>query len=224
MKKLRILVACEYSGTVRNAFAALGHDAMSCDLLPTDSPGPHYQGDVRDVMGEGWDLMIAHPPCTYLTSAGLHWNKRRPERAQMTADALDFIRLLLALPVPMIALENPVGCISSQIRKPDQTIQPYDFGNDASKATCLWLKGLKPLTPTNRFPGRWVQHNGKLVERWSNQTDSGQNKLPPSADRWKLRSTTYAGIAAAMAEQWGMQPITKIDKRAAEQAAFLFEF
>lgn len=226
---MKVLIACEYSGTVRDAFIAAGHDAMSCDLLPTDKPGPHYQGDVFDVICSGdwyhhpqFDLMIAHPPCTYLTSAGLHWNKRRPERAQMTLDALEFVRRLMDCGIPKIALENPVGCISSQIRRPDQTIQPYQHGEDASKATCLWLDGLSPLVPTNRFFGRKVQHNGKLVERWSNQTDSGQNKLAPSADRWKLRSTTYAGIAAAMADQWGKQPIAKQETRAAEQAAVSF--
>lgn len=200
---MKVLVACEYSGRVRDAFIRGGHNAMSCDLLPTDAPGPHYQGDVRDVLYDGWDLLIAHPPCTYLTSAGLHWNKRRPERAQQTLDALDFVRLLLGAPIARIALENPVGCISSQIRKPDQTIQPYEFGEDASKATCLWLKGLPVITPTSRFAGRMVMHNGKLVERFENQTDGGQNKLPPSVDRWKLRSTTYPGIAKAFADQWG---------------------
>lgn len=196
---MKVLVACEYSGTVRDAFIRAGHDAMSCDLLPTDQTGPHYQGDVRDVLGQGWDLMIAHPPCTYLTSAGLHWNTRRPGRAAQTLEALDFVRLLLAAPVEKIALENPVGCISSQIRKPCQTVQPYNFGHDASKATCLWLKGLHPLRNTGFHEPRMV--NGR--PRWGNQTDSGQNKPSPSADRWKLRSTTYAGIAAAMAAQWG---------------------
>ena len=205
---MRVLVACEYSGRVRDAFIAKGHDAISCDLLPTDSKGPHYQGDVFDIINDGFDLMVAHPPCTYLTSAGLHWNKRgvlvdgRP-RAELTADALDFVRRLLAAPIPRIALENPVGCISSQICKPDQIIQPYDFGEDASKATCLWLKGLPLLQGTGKYLGRLVTHNGKQVERWSNQTDSGQNKLPPTADRWKIRSETYLGIAKAMAEQWG---------------------
>lgn len=196
---MRVLVACEYSGAVRDAFLALGHEAMSCDLLPTDAPGPHYQGDVRDVLGDGWDLMIAHPPCTYLCSSGLHWNKRVPGRAQQTEDALDFVRFLLAAPVEKIALENPIGCISSRIRRPDQTIQPYHFGHDASKATCLWLKNLAPLRPTSMVEPRMV--NGR--PRWGNQTDSGQNKLPPSDDRWKVRSATYEGIAKAMAEQWG---------------------
>jgi len=195
---MKVLVACEYSGTVRDAFRAGGHDALSCDLLPTDALGPHYQGNVRDILGDGWDLMIAHPPCTYLCSSGLHWNKRVPGRAQMTEDALDFVRLLLDAPIPRIALENPIGCIGTRIRKADQTIQPWQFGHDASKATCLWLKNLPLLTPTAVVEPRIA--NGK--KRWANQTDSGQNRLPPSDDRWKIRSETYAGIAAAMADQW----------------------
>ena len=197
---MKILVACEYSGTVRDAFIRAGYDAMSCDLLPTDAPGPHYQGSVLDILSNGWDLMIAHPPCTYLCSSGLHWNRRRPERAQQTEDALLFVRQLLDAPIPMIALENPIGCISTRIRKPDQTIQPWQYGHDASKATCLWLKGLPLLRPTDFVAPRAV--NGK--SRWGNQTDSGQNKLPPSADRWKIRSETYPGIADAMARQWSI--------------------
>jgi hypothetical protein len=196
---MRVLVACEYSGTVRDAFVRAGHYALSCDLLPTEQPGLHYQGDIRDVLNDGWDLMIAHPPCTYLCSSGLRWNKKRPERAKMTLDALEFVQLLLDAPIPKIALENPIGVISTQIRKPDQTVQPYQFGHDASKATCLWLKNLPLLQPTQEIPPRMI--DGK--PRWSNQTDSGQNKLPPSKDRWKIRSTTYLGIAEAMARQWG---------------------
>jgi hypothetical protein len=195
---MKVLIACEYSGRARDAFLALDHDAMSCDLLPTDVVGPHYQGDVRDVLADGWDLMVAHPPCTYLSASGLHWNKKRPERAQQTEEALAFVRMLLDAPIPRIALENPIGCISTRIRKPEQTIQPYWFGDDASKATCLWLKNLPPLRPTQLVQGRLV--NGK--RRWANQTDSGQNRLGPSEDRWKKRSETYPGIAAAMAEQW----------------------
>lgn len=196
---MRVLVACEYSGTVRDAFIAAGHYAMSCDLLPTDSPGFHYQGDVKDVIDGGWDMMIAHPPCTYLCSSGLHWNSRTPGRSQKTEEALEFVRFLMDSPIPMIAIENPIGCISTRIRKPDQTIQPWQFGHDASKATCLWLKNLPPLMPTKIHPPRVV--NGK--KRWGNQTDSGQNKLAPSDDRWKIRSETYSGIAEAMANQWG---------------------
>lgn len=196
---MRVLVACEYSGRVRDAFIAAGHDAMSCDLLPTDAPGPHYTGPVQDVLNDGWDLMVAHPPCTYLCSSGLHWNKRRPERAQQTEDALAFVRELMSAPIYYIAIENPIGCISTRIRPPEQTVQPYQFGHDASKATCLWLKNLPPLRPTQMIEPRIV--NGK--PRWGNQTDSGQNKLPPTADRWKIRSETYEGIAKAMADQWG---------------------
>jgi len=193
---MRVLVACEYSGTVRDTFRALGHDAWSCDLLPTDQPGPHIQGDVTTVLDQGWDLMIAHPPCTYLCSSGLHWNKRRPERAKKTENALDFVRLLLSAPIPRIALENPIGCISTRIRKPDQTIQPWQFGHPESKATCLWLKNLPLLKPTQVLPLPECGH-------WANQTASRQNKLPPSKNRWKIRSATYQGIAQAMAKQWG---------------------
>lgn len=169
---------------------------MSCDLLPTESKGPHYQGDVRDVIEDGWDLMVAHPPCTYLCSSGLHWNKRRPERAAQTEEALAFVQYLLNAPIPRIALENPIGCISTRVRKPTQTIQPWQFGHPESKSTCLWLKGLKPLMPTNILS---LPESG----RWENQTASGQNKLSPSPDRWKIRSATYLGIADAMAQQWG---------------------
>ena len=197
---MKVLVACEYSGRVRDAFIAAGHDAMSCDLLPTDVAGPHYQGDVMDIINDGWDLMIAHPPCTYLCSSGLHWNKRRPERQKQTDAALAFVLVLMAAPIHRIAIENPIGCIGTNIRKSDQTIHPYQFGHDASKATCLWLKNLPALRPTGFVEPRIV--NGK--RRWGNQTDSGQNALPPSADRWKIRSETYQGIATAMASQWGL--------------------
>lgn len=196
---MRVLVACEFSGVVRDAFLRRGHDAVSCDLLPTDAPGPHIVGDVLSVIGGGYDLMIAHPPCTYLCSSGLHWNSRIAGRAEHTEAALDFVRALLEAPIPRIAIENPVGCIGSRIRPADQTIQPWQFGHDARKRTCLWLKNLPNLVPTRRIAGRTV--NGKL--RWANQTDSGQNRIAPSADRWKKRSVTYTGIAEAMAEQWG---------------------
>jgi hypothetical protein len=203
---MRVLVACEYSGVVRDAFLDRGHYAVSCDLLDCESSssGEHYKGDVRNILDNDWDLMIAHPPCTYLCSSGLHWNKRVPGRQALTDEALDFIRLLLNAPIERIALENPVGCISTQIKKPDQIIQPYMFGDDASKQTCLWLKNLPLLVPTDRIAGRMVTTpSGKVVERWSNQCDNyGQDKTPPSADRWKIRSTTYAGIAKAMADQW----------------------
>lgn len=195
---MRVLVACEFSGVVRDAFIALGHEAMSCDLLPTESQGPHYQGDVRDILGDGYDLMIAHPDCTYLCSSGLHWNKRVPGREEKTLQALEFVRELMAAPIPRIAIENPVGRIGTAIRKADQFIQPYEFGHDASKRTGLWLKNLPKLKATGYVQPRVV--NGR--ERWGNQTDSGQNRHGPSDDRWKLRAITYGGIAKAMATQW----------------------
>lgn len=198
---MKILIACETSGAVRDAFTAAGHDATSCDILPAETPGQHYQGDVRDLLAAQWDLLIAHPPCTYLSSSGLHWNKRRPERAVLTEQAIVFARLFISgcAHIPLKAVENPIGCLSTRVRKPDQIIHPHQFGSDASKATCLWLVGLPKLAHTNAVAPRMV--NGK--PRWANQTDSGQNKLPPSADRWKLRSATYPGIAVAMAQQWG---------------------
>ena len=196
---MRVIIGCESSGTVRDAFIRAGHDAMSCDMLPTEKPGPHYQGDVRDVLGDGWDLLIGHPPCTYLSVSGMHWTTRGLRDPKLTEDALAFARLLMDAPISKIAIENPVSIISSRIRKPDQIIQPYEFGHDASKKTCLWLKNLPLLRPTEYVEPRVV--DGK--RRWANQTDSGQNKLAPSADRWKLRSKTYQGIADAMAQQWG---------------------
>lgn len=197
---MRVLVACESSGAVRDAFIRMGHYAASCDLLPSESDlGDHFQCDVMDVINREWDLLIAHPPCTYLSVSGMHWTARGLRDPKLTEDALDFVRALMSAPIAKIAIENPISVISSRIRKPDQIIQPYQFGHDASKKTCLWLKGLPPLRPTSFVEPRVV--DGK--NRWANQTDSGQNKLPPSKDRWKLRSETYSGIAAAMAEQWG---------------------
>lgn len=183
---MRVLIACEYSGRVRDAFIAAWHYAMSCDLLPKESPGPHYQGDVLSIIEDGWDVMIAHPPCTHLAVSGARYfaAKRADGRQQ---SALDFVRVLLSSPVPKIALENPISIISSAIRKPDQIIHPWQFGHGETKATCLWLKGLPLLRPTNIVSGREARILG----------------LPPSADRWKIRSTTYQGIAAAMAYQWG---------------------
>ena len=181
---MKVLIACEYSGAVRDAFRARGHDALSCDLLPTDAPGPHYQGDVRDVIEQGWDLMIAHPPCTHLAVSGARWFK---DKLQEQADALAFVRLLMDAPVERIAIENPISIISSRIRKPDQIIQPWQFGHGETKATCLWLKNLPPLTPTNIVDGR----------------EARVHRMAPSPTRWKERSKTYAGIAAAMADQWG---------------------
>jgi hypothetical protein len=181
---MRVLVACEYSGRVRDAFRALGHDAMSCDLLPTEVQGPHYEGDVFDIIDDGWDLMIAHPPCTHLAVSGARWFK---DKVAEQAEALAFVRRLLDAPIPMIALENPISIISSRIRRPDQIIQPWQFGHGETKATCLWLKGLRLLEPTNVVDGR----------------EARVHKMPPSPDRWKERSRTYEGIAAAMAAQWG---------------------
>ena len=172
---------------------------MSCDIISTDVPGPHYQGSVLDILDQGWDLMIAHPPCTYLSVSGMHWTTRGLRDPKLTEDALNFVEILLNAPIKKIALENPVSVISSRIRKPDQIIQPYEYGHDASKKTCLWLKGLPKLLPTKFIEPRLI--NGKKV--WGNQTDSGQNKLAPSKDRWKIRSKTYQGIADAMADQWG---------------------
>jgi hypothetical protein len=182
---MRVLIACEYSGTVRDAFRRLGHDAMSCDLLPTDVEGPHYQGDVFDVINDGWDLMIAHPPCTHLAVSGARWFK---DKQQEQAEALEFVRRLLDAPIERICLENPVSIISSRIRKPDQCIQPWMFGHGETKKTCLWLKNLDKLVPTDVVDGR----------------DQRIWKLPPTADRWKIRSKTYQGIADAMANQWGV--------------------
>ncbi len=198
---MTILVACEYSGVVRDAFLRRGHSAVSCDLLPCESlnSGDHYQCDVRDLLDHSWDLMIAHPPCTYLSVSGMHRTTRGLRDPQLTEDALDFVRLLMDADIPRIAIENPVSVISTRVRKPDQIIQPWQFGHDASKKTCLWLTNLPPLTPTQIIEPRIV--NGK--KRWANQTDSGQNRLPPSEDRWKIRSATYQGIADAMADQWG---------------------
>lgn len=251
---MRVLIACEESGTVRDAFTAHGWHAVSCDLLPSGTPGIHYQGDVTHILegwepvqfqadcdpeGDGWcqtidgdpdrchcigpthdgmeyrevdgvmlgrplkrphwDLMIGHPPCTYLSVSGLHWNGRVPGRTEKTEAAIEFVRTLMNAPIKRIAIENPVSCISTRIRKPDQTVQPYHFGHDASKATCLWLKNLPPLRPTKFVEPRIV--NGK--QRWANQTDSGQNKLGPSPTRAMERSKTYEGLAEAMAAQWG---------------------
>lgn len=235
---MNVLVAFEESGAVRDAMIGRGHNAWSCDLLPGRGRyiGRHLRMDIVDLLSvdlreirrgrladvNHWDLIIAFPPCTYLCSSGLHWNKRRPERAALTADALDMVRYLMALPIDAIAIENPIGCISTEIRPPDQIIHPHQFGHDASKATCLWLKNLPPLRATNVLaPNRYRCNAGHIFDRalgdhgcpicrdggqaralWGNQTDSGQNKLPPSRLRARMRSETYSGIAAAMADQW----------------------
>jgi len=194
---MKVLVGCEYSGKVRQAFRDIGHDAWSCDLLPPDDGSDyHIQGDVVTLLNDGWDLAVFHPPCTYLSVSGMHWTTRGLRDPQLTEDALIFVQTLLNAPIPKIALENPVSVISSRIRKPDQIIQPWWFGDDASKKTCLWLKNLPPLQPTNML-------HGDNKTRRANQTASGQNKLAPSKDRWKKRSETYQGIANAMAAQWG---------------------
>jgi len=198
---VNVLVACENSGVVRDAFTRMGHTALSCDLLPSSRPGPHHQGDVREILCNGWHLLIAHPPCTFLCASGMHWTTRGLRPRSATDEALDFVRALMDAPIEKIAIENPVGCISTRIRPADQYIQPYQFGDDASKRTGLWLKNLPPLTPTGEVEPRVV--GGK--RRWANQCDSGQNKLGPSPDRWQLRSSTYPGIAKAMAHQWGKE-------------------
>ena len=230
---MRVLVACERFGVIRDAFIKAGHEALSCDLVGTLAQGPHYTGDVRNILGNGWDLMIAHPDCTYLTNSaawafgdGPYHQTVKPgtlvgaERRAARVEALEFVRLLMAAPIPRIAIENPVGAISNAIRKPDQIIQPYEYGDDASKGTCLWLKGLPNLTPTRYVEPRLVcsdcgmvftygQHrcpeclSERYRPRWGNQTDSGQNKLSPSADRAMERARTYQGWADAMVDQWG---------------------
>lgn len=192
-RPLKVLVGCERFGVVRDAFRRLGHDAWSCDVV--SARGPHIQSDVLDVVGDGWDLAIFHPDCTYLASSGLHWNRRVEGRQEKTDKALEFVRQLMSCNIPHWALENPIGCISSQIRKPDQIVQPWQFGEDASKATCLWLHNLPQLEHTNVLPG------GRQARR-ANQTPSGQNKLGPSPERAMLRARTYQGIADAMAQQW----------------------
>jgi hypothetical protein len=209
---MKVVVLYECSGTVRDAFISAGHDAISVDLLPTMKPGPHWQGDVWDFLrrfpAETWDTIICHPECTFLTVSGLHRNKGNPERAAKTEAAILNFAKLLRLPCPRVYVENPVGCISSRIRKPAQIIQPYQFGHDASKKTRYWGgddTDYKMLVPTMRKNGRMVMDPkiGRVMERWSNQTDTGQNKLGPSEDRWLERSITYAGVAAAKARYWG---------------------
>ena len=219
---MRILIACEFSGRVRDAFIAKGHEAMSCDLLPTETPGPHYQGDVCDILGDGWDMMIAFPPCTHLASSGARWfTEKRSDGRQR--QGIDFFMALADAPIPKKCIENPVGIMSTVYRKPDQIVQPWQFGHPESKATCLWLIGLPLLEPTNfcdatylcpcgyRFPAELGKYgcanccgdSGPARQIWDNQTPSGQNKLGPSPDRAKIRGRTYQGIATAMSDQWG---------------------
>lgn len=182
---MRVLVACEFSGVVRRAFAKRGHDAWSCDLLPSDDDSlNHLQIDVLKVLKLEWDLMIAHPPCTHLAVSGARWFKDKQAEQK---EAIDFFMALINAPIPKIAVENPISIMSTKYRKPDQIIQPWQFGHGETKATCLWLKNLPKLQPTDIVEGR----------------EARVHKLPPSPDRWKLRSITYQGIADAMAEQWG---------------------
>jgi site-specific DNA-cytosine methylase len=186
---MKVLVACEYSGRVRDAFRNMGHDAISCDLLPTEMPGPHYQCDVREVLSWNWDLMVAHPSCQHLAVSGARYFKEKIADGRQQ-DALDFVRLLMDAPIAKIAIENPVSIISTRIRKPDQIIQPWQFGHGETKATCLWLKGLPKLAPSNVVEGR----------------EARVHRMPPGPDRWKERSRTYSGVAEAMAAQWGLAP------------------
>jgi hypothetical protein len=258
----RVLIGCEESAVIRDTFLKRGHDAWSCDLQPSRGrAGNHIIGDILDVLRYGWfdgydirsgkqgrfyrqwDLFIVHPPCTYLSVSGLHWNKRRPEREQQTKEALEFVRQVwtLAAPIPHVCMENPVSCISTRLDLPKpQIIQPYQFGHDASKKTCLWLRGLPQLVadPAKYIKPRMVcgvcGTNFKYEERdcpacgseaalakprWSNQTDSGQNKLPPSKDRGAIRAVTYQGIADAMADQWGRVNLEPREIVTYEQAA-----
>lgn len=183
---MNVLVACEYSGRVRDAFKARGHYAVSCDLLPTDAPGEHIQGDVLRYIDDGWDLIVAHPPCTHLAVSGArHFEAKRASGVQQ--EALEFVRRLFAAKTPRLALENPVSIISTQVAKPTQVIQPWMFGHGEVKATCLWLRGLPPLVPTLVVDGR----------------EARVHRMPPSPDRWKERSRTFLGVADAMAAQWG---------------------
>lgn len=194
---MKVLVACEFSGIVREAFKARGHDAWSCDLLPTEQPGQHIQGDVLEILDDGWDMMIAHPPCTYLAVSGAcHFN--RLGRKEKQDEALTFFRRMLDAPIPRVAVENPVGVTSTKIRKPDQWIQPYEHGHEAMKKTGLWLRNLPKLIPTNIVSKGpiWINRDGtRRGSRW-------HMCLPPTADRWKIRSRTFQGIANAMSEQW----------------------
>lgn len=180
---MKVLVACEFSGIVRDAFSIRGHDATSCDLLDSETQGKHYKGDVRNILEDDWDLMIAHPPCTHLAVSGARWFKYKKKEQE---EALDFVKLLLNANIPHIALENPISIISTRICKPSQVIQPWMFGHGETKSTCLWLKNLPKLEPTNIVEGR----------------ESKVHRMGPSPNRWKDRSRTYLGIAEAMAEQW----------------------
>ena len=196
---MRVLVACEYSGTVRDAFIRKGHSAWSCDILPTDVSGPHYQCDVMEIIDNDWDLMIAHPPCTYLTNSGVCWLHKDPSRWDKLKEGAEFFKALLQAPIPRIAVENPImHKYARELIGQDKTqvIQPWMFGHKEQKATCLWLKGLPPLQPTNNVKAEMMKLSSAERQRI--------HYLPPSPDRWKIRSTTFQGIADAMAEQWGL--------------------
>jgi hypothetical protein len=209
---MKILIACEFSGIVRDAFIARGHDAISCDLLPTEHPGPHYQGDVMDIINDGWDIMIGHPPCTFLTNCGVRWFKTDPSRMDKMKDGAEFFLKLWNAPIDKICLENPImHCYSREIIKTkyDQIIQPYWFGDSVQKSTCLWLKNLSRLKPTNivdrgmiYVDPRGNKHGGKFTNRAKNAY-SPLMLLPKNNKRAQIRSTTFQGIANAMAEQWG---------------------
>lgn len=218
---MKILVACEFSGIVRDAFIRRGHEAVSCDLLPTDIPGPHYQGDVFDILDDGWDMMIAHPPCTFLCASGSAWfyhpddkhlpaEERRPhpkfpDRRFDQECAYEFFMKLARTDIPQIAIENPIGAVSRLWRKPDQIIQPWQFGHKTSKATCLWLKNLPPLKPTNIVSQGdfYYDRSGKRRDRWFDK--GGTKNIKDKQERTKYRSKTFEGIAEAMAEQWGAE-------------------
>ena len=196
---MKVLVACEYSGRIRDAFLRRGHDAWSCDLLPTEISGPHYEGPVQDVLDDGWDLMVAHPPCTYLTNSGAHLMKDNPARQALREEAMEFVRELWDAPIPRIAIENPIGHLSTAWRRPDQIIQPFHHGHPEWKSTCLWLKGLPLLKPSKVVAPESKLCGGAKPGRVSSRI----YLLPPSPDRWKERSRTFTGIAEAIAEQWG---------------------
>lgn len=212
---MKVLVACEFSGIVREAFKAKGHDAWSCDLLPTEIPGQHIQGDVLEILNDGWDMMIAHPPCTYLTVTANKWIKDQPmrksgalvgeERRKAREEAISFFMQLYSAHISKIAVENPIGCMSSVFSKPTQIIQPYQFGHPEKKATCLWLKGLNKLNPTNIIEPISYIAGGKKYSPTHYNSKRSLNRLdclPPGPERSKLRSKTYQGIASAMADQW----------------------
>jgi site-specific DNA-cytosine methylase len=186
VEAMRVLVACEFSGIVREAFNQRGHRATSADLLPTEIPGDHYQGDVRDILDQGWDLMISHPPCTHLAVSGARWFK---DKITEQKEGISFFMEMVNAPIPKIAVENPIGIMSTMYRKPDQIIQPWQFGHGETKSTCLWLKGLPKLTPTNIVPGR----------------EQRVHRMAPGPNRARDRARTYPGIAAAMAIQWGIE-------------------